>query len=227
MKNIKNFTIIILFIIIWSCGDDSNPIEDIPNVQDGEIVPLTVGNEWKYIDSIFNIDGVYTGISYSSVKVTEIVELFINGEKNTLYTWKWSNSIDSAKFLCANNEFGFNLYGSIRGNDTTIYDPLSLYAKYPINQNETWDWYYNMYVTTQDTAFYTSGSTEVKCLALNKPFLTPFGEIDCIVYEFKDSSETGARTYYSPKLGFIGREEIWHGVTRVKKVLSEVKIIDK
>jgi hypothetical protein len=228
MKITKIILIVISLLISWSCKDDSNPIIDPPVIQEGVIMPLAVGNQWKFVDSLFNQDGVFTGIKNTRLEITESVQLNIDGKLKPYYNWQWfddsSSTLDSSKLLCANSENGFYFFAGIHGEDTTIFNQPSLYAKYPIKENETWNWHFNMYVTTADTGFYTVVSYEMNCISINKSIETPFGKIDCIVYEYIDSSISGARNYYVPNVGLVGREEIWHGVIRVKKLLREANI---
>ena len=223
----KKLFLFFLCLIFCNCSDDSNPVI---NEKELEVIqPLEVGNEWNYIDSSFNAIGEFIGISYSKLMITGSSTIKLNNKNKLVYYWNWfdnnNEQPESSKWLCGNRGDGFYFYGFITENDTVYFEP-TLYAKYPIDNNDEWNYYSYMYFQDQDTSYLYKDTLLQTCISTNKILNTPSGKLDCIVYRYEGGFFSETEMYFSKGLGYVASIGKINGVIRFKKVLNSNIILD-
>lgn len=173
----KNLISGIICCIVLSAGCSDAPSG--PSAA-GQIIPLEVGNYWIYSYRKFDSAG---GISYS-MEWTEAVDsdTVIDGER--LYSIRDIVSM----FI------GFKQYYVNRSDGVYCYspgsEPLSLYIKYPVQQNE-------LIVRRYDTLRVINAMQKTE---------TPAGWFYCVVYQSVHTLSTGPvyeTTYYCPGIGKV------------------------
>ena len=124
------FLSIILFLLFFLVCNSDNPTS--PS-DDSLIMPISVGNHWTYIDSIF-----YDNIPKSDTSKTGIIgEMTIqhNNETHNVYFFnnynKETGEPDISNWLIKNEKNGIWEYGIMTSKDTLIASNLAI--KYPVS----------------------------------------------------------------------------------------------
>ena len=206
-------------IIVFSeaCGS-KNPVKppsllDLPDQLNTDVlVPLTVGNFWKYEYSVAK------GLSRELVpSVTYTWRVFSDTLLNFLGQEYAASIIGSespraAKWFDANGEAGLYDMGRISflrgkdGPDTLV--TRSVWRKFPIAAGDSFQ--VKLFSFNHSLQKMVPRDTiQVKCLSTNEDFETPVGTFQCYVYQYFEKYEdvfvrTEYREYYAPGIGRIG-----------------------
>jgi len=194
MKYILLFIIFILF----SCSDSPTESKDEPSKD--EIFPLSIGNEWVYVDSIPTSLGWQ--IDSSKISIVDSSTIYFDGDSIKTfhmfdgfnYSWRYSKS-----WLVANDSAGFSYYGTnywIRDNVIG----KSLIYKYPVMAGESWQ-------ALIFFAGFSSVPSDVICLSTNEKFNTPLGDMECHLYRYPVidmDSYSFEYVYVKKGLGIVG-----------------------
>lgn len=189
-------------IEVKSSGISKNICVTGNGIQTSFIHPLTTGNTWTYIDSIFYQDHNLQGLDTSRVGIIGKDSIDFNGQFLEVY---YRNSIDmssnqptGASWLLRNELYGLYSYG-YKENSTGIIH-RSMAFKYPVSVGDNWKTY--AYSSTP-SSWNVVDSVTTTCVAVNEVFKTPAGNFDCFVYKFSYFG-FDFYTYYSKGIGEVG-----------------------
>ena len=218
MRRWEIICITLIFLIaatvFTSCEEeDESPTKPrIPNV----ICPLSVGNYWTYIDSVF-LEGITT-VSESRIDVTGDTVITYEDEDYHVYYWTWYLPAP-CHWLVQNGEEGLWTLGTASDSDTLYY--RTLFAKYPVSSGEVWEksfytcWIYGEIVLV--------GSINAECISVDYTYETPLGTFKCICcHEQYYFNQTLMDFYYYfvPRIGLVSALGYSDGVYTSKKVLT-------
>lgn len=210
---------LILSAVMVSCGGSNN--DNLPAAKD-EILPLEVGNRWRYVVEDFDPQMKEVALDTTQLEISGKRLFDIDGKTEELFYWQWRNldtgNYKTTKWLKANQTDGAWLYGSIKEaeQDTLIYP--SLHIKYPALSGDVW------YVKNSDNKF-----EEYSCKKTEYNLNTFYGDVTCNEYHYKniyrkdisqdfidfynlpkslfDAKDTKIydfKTYYAPNIGYVG-----------------------
>ena len=208
---------VITLISLSACGS-KNPVKpppllDLPDQLNTDVlVPLTVGNFWKYEYS------VATGPSRELAPSDTLTWRVFS---DTLLNWQgkqYAASITGfegprrTRWFEANGDAGFydmgliSFHRNLSRQNTLV--TRSIWRKFPISVGESfqvprYDFSYSL------EKFVPRDTLQVKCLSMNEDFKTPIGTFQCYVYQYFEKLEdvfvrTEHRDYYVPGIGRIG-----------------------
>ena len=199
MKN----TLTVMFIIVLSCISFigcSN--DDAADSNDGVIIPLAVGNYWKFEDAHYDEFGVVSSIDTCILSLDSSTVI----SEDSAYYWAWdTEDYRFFAFLAVNLDDGLYFSGSSHSGVITEYDSPMLLLKFPGSEGETFISYDISY-----TIVNTEALMEV-----------PAGTFTC--YEYVSSTEDNKK-YFSPDSGFIMEKRYSEGVISMERRLIEYDI---
>lgn len=206
----KKVTFLFICTILFFTGckkDSSNP--ETPG-SGTVIVPLAVGNNWIYTDSLFNTStGAFVQAGASKLGITGKQTISYHGQTREVFWWNWynysSNSYSTDNFLVGNESDGFSSYGWAP-NSTPIITERSFAIKYPCSVGDTWQTINYRY--TSQTNYYAHDTEFVTCTSLDQVVATPSGSFHCIVMKRVYSVDKSFTfMYVSPGVGIIATTE--------------------
>ncbi len=183
-KNIISLIAFFGLLIIISCSDNSTKSKDGP-IQSKDLIPLKIGNYWKYKIRTFDKDSNQIRFDNDELVIEQEIEVFgdttIDGEK----FYGMDHWIDRGKYqYFANKDDG--VYG-FQDNFELGVDSISLYYKYPAFVSDK----YNV----------NGGLIEI--ISTNEAVKVPVGEFNCIVYKITDKKGIIVKFYISPGTGYV------------------------
>lgn len=207
-----NLYFMIISIFILGCNKNDNPVNpDENNI--GVIMPLTVGNQWTYIDSTFDENGFLTSVDSSKLGITGKTNIIYNGQSLEVFYWNWidpdNNQPDDGKWLCRNETEGLYFYGG-RFLDSNFVLGKTLSRKYPVNIGDTWE-EINYTYSTVDSSFRIADTSLITCISVNEKFNTIIGEFECYVYNYQrtfGNENDDIYLYFAKDVGFVGYQSI-------------------
>jgi hypothetical protein len=217
-----------LFLIglLSSCGKKGDDQVVNPPIEQTAIVPLVVGNEWRYVDSTFNTDGSVR-IDSSTLAITGKTSVQYQGQTIEVYYWNWIDNRTKLpqdwKWLCRNESDGFCLFGGASSKGTFVLTK-SLDIKFPGSVGDSWQRI--SIVTSGDSTFRLGDTTVVRCLAVSEDLSTPAGALKCYVTHYQRSRTIGSTTtvtdtyvYHVPNIGYVALLAKENGRTAFRKLL--------
>ncbi|HEY4612495.1 MAG TPA: hypothetical protein VII11_05895 [Bacteroidota bacterium] len=218
------YGIVFLVLFVLSCEKNDNPVgDDKADV----IMPLTVGNQWSFIDSTFSTSGAFVRRDSSRLGITGTTSIQYGGATVQVFQWNWFNIqtgvADPWKWLTCNEPDGRYVYGGQSAKGTFVLSK-SLSEKFPVTVGDTW-LRYNI-ITTGDSTFKVRDTLLMRCTALEEPFNTSAGTLKCIVYYYQQPPTIPGTVirdqwlYYVPNLGYVGLVGRQNGVVVFKKTIS-------
>lgn len=188
-----------LLLLFISCSENSTGNEKNNCLKHGPdvLLPLTVGNYWKYKVKHSWTDSVEYAVS-------KMLKLKYEGEELDAYVWGKNN--EDINWLYMNRDDGLYLVGGYTEYDTLIHPVLQY--KYPVNKDETWivpRMVYNLY----ENRFYFKDTLTYTCIDTDFIVTTDMGNFSTYVFLYKlkpadDVLENELYyNYYSPSYGFI------------------------
>lgn len=186
------YMLIFITIFIISCSDEKDKNEPIDYNTNG-IIPLKIGNYWKYESQTYFTKDSLPTYSYDNLSV--FGDTNIDGTK-----YYFVLNINNEYTASTNKEDGYyyHSFDNIKNNDF-------LYYRYPCNIGDKWDM----------VIFSDEDLDEKYCIvkSLNKVVTVPFGTFECINYEVSEVQRYQHLTmidiysyYISPGVGFIKLE---------------------
>jgi len=204
----KLFYIIVVGLVFFGCSQSTESTPE-PNI----IWNLQVGNNWTYIDSVFNNGNVQIESFYNEIIKQIVIEY--QGEEITLSCLveesinDYSNNRTIISNLYSNDTDGLFHYGRLYETGDSIYYEISknLLFKYPVEVGEIWSF-------DNDT---------VECIGKQTDLLTPYGNFRCHVYKLIKDDEN--ITYYCvPYIGIVGLINEYNDDSFRKRLLSYFNI---
>ncbi len=201
-----------LWIFISGCNKNDNPTA--PTTSRDVIMPLSVGNQWIYIqtDSIWVsgqiiLDTVTWQITHDTTIQNEKWYVLEESRLYPLFPVPGDNSVKNRSAIFINRADG--LWIGPHGPGLPFSPYLSV--KYPASVNDSWqlprwDYYDPQYSPT--------------VISTNAPVDVPAGQFICSEIEYKDSlNHVLGKSYYAINIGFI-KNESGLGMTRRLELLS-------
>lgn len=193
-----------------SCSDNSTKSTDDP-IQSKDLIPLKIGNYWKYEIRTFDKDSNQIQFDTGELVIEQEIEVFrdtmINGDKY----YGIEHLVDKSKHqYFANKEDG--VYGFQDHFELGIDDSISLYFKYPASVGDIYN--------------FIEGSIEI--ISTNETVKVLVGEFNCIVYKITDKKGVLVKFYISPGTGYV--KIYFNGTTLDGGDLSDIfiwELVDK
>ncbi len=189
---------IILFLVVQvalllsatiyvGCGENDT---SGPTKPEDAIVPLSVGNYWAYVDTVFD-SGVVTQVDSYKVGVTGTTTITHSDRIYEVFLVKpfdmETDQPNDYASLRRNESDGLWSFGTMSSMHTRIV--RSLLVKYPVSVGDTWQ---HAYIET----------SRVECVAVNEEYETPAGTFKCHVYKFQ-TPHYDIYSYYVPTIGAV------------------------
>jgi len=234
LKALCGFLILSATIISCSGGNNNLPAEK------DEILPLEVGNRWRYVVEDFDPQGKDVAIDTTQLEISGKRLFDIDNNSEELFYWQWRNldtgNYETTKWLKANQSDGAWLYGVIHEaeKDTLLYP--SLHIKYPVLSGDIW------YVKNSENKF-----DEYSCTKTEYNLNTFYGDVKCNEYHYqnisrgsitrdfiefynlpealfslkKDTTIYDFKLYYSPNIGYVGLKVYVNGELKYQQLLLD------
>ncbi|MFP4458436.1 MAG: hypothetical protein ACLFSQ_02470 [Candidatus Zixiibacteriota bacterium] len=214
------FALVIMAFMSFSCAEDDE------NVYKGEIIPLEIGNCWRYSVEYFSEGDSFPDFEYiqyisdtATINDTfcHVVEIAME-DSSIIRKELWSHLNDHIYRI-----------GIIDEGDTMILRPLESIIKYPVSFGD------RFFVDTLHTYFGDIDSLFWTVTKLDVDINTPAGEFDCIEYYYHNFSysEVGGNIdtvfneiwlYFAPDFGVIAKEASYNQSPHYKEELIEFLI---
>ncbi|MDL1867658.1 hypothetical protein FBR06_10600 [Betaproteobacteria bacterium PRO4] len=191
---------------------------DLPEELNTDVlVPLTVGNWWRYETTTYRLGSNEPGRKDSSMwRIHADTLLTYEGQSFTAAISGWyyekEDIVHDTRWLYINDSAGLNIGGGITSHDTMITKYIE--RKYPVNVGDAWEFQELLYGIFQGQGkfAFSEYTVHVSCLATDQPFETSVGVFQCHVYHFKIPIEDVYTkreyfVYYVPGIGRVGWEE--------------------
>jgi hypothetical protein len=176
MNIFKLVLVLSVFLLLVSCDEVAEPTK----IETQLLMPLKVGNEWTYTDTIFEDSKVTVEDFRYLVTRLENVNIGYKQYKAfvlTAYNTK-NEQVVQEFFTC--NSIGLYNYGSETDPFNLIYRDLLL--KYPVSVGERWNTYYHYF--TPSTHRFSHDTCTVECLSIKEQITVPAGTFKCVKYQY-------------------------------------------
>lgn len=206
---IKRLVVILVFTMpLFSCNN-TEPEEVIkPEFENNGLLPLKVGNYWKYKVEFLKSDGsfFYDGLPFE----IRINRQTVKNEMVPYYSRVYvdqNGKADTLEWLFRNKSDGLYLLGGRAKRDSLF--TSTLYLKFPVTKGEFWFFQgivYNNYIEK----FELNSSFKYTCVSTDSTFQTPIGTFSCIVFHHREKQaydvleEIDVYEFYTKQLGLIG-----------------------
>ncbi|MBO6622664.1 MAG: hypothetical protein JJ892_06515 [Balneola sp.] len=190
----------------------------------GELVPLAVGNYWKY-ESTY-LDVIRDTIRY---EVTAKVEVPIGDTSYTAYAANFvpfPPDLEPYYWLRRNGEQGLYSMGGVSGADTLFINEVEY--KLPSEVGETIETPQISY-SFDRFEFYISDTLSITLIDDDREIFTPAGKFECFVYNFILSAGDDVEErfdyylFYSLGIGLVKQEERGKSSQNIKSELILIK----
>ncbi|MGB2868591.1 MAG: hypothetical protein WBD36_09080 [Bacteroidota bacterium] len=219
---VKIVMVVAVLAALWGCKKDNNPVA---NNTPSYIIPLAVGNQWDYVDSLFNSTGGFLRVDSSSLRIVGKTTVQYQSQSQDVYYWNWLNNLtkqpSASSWLTANESDGNYGIGGISSKGTFVL-ARTLWAKYPSNVGDSWQ-RANISLNG-DSTFSISDTSTVTVLAVNEVFPTRTGNLTCYVYNYQREGTVSTSVYYSIDIGYVGVIVRSNGYVTFKKTLRSFKL---
>lgn len=205
MKLLKVICLLFLISMI-GCNKNESPVSpDNTAANAGVILPLAVGNEWIYIDSVFTAAGTPESIDTVKLGISGKTNIVYQGKSVEVFYWNWydGNQPDELKWLCRNEDGGCYSYGLQMANNKFL-PGKTQWLKYPVNVGDSWEMV--SYAVTDSTT-YTVDTILYSCRSVTEKFKTLKGEMECHVYYSRSDAEGHKYEqfmYFAKNVGYVG-----------------------
>ncbi len=188
---------IILFLLIvvmqFGCKNNQSPTTSItPPIQSAPFMPLTIGNHWEYVDSIFYSPDTITVIRFSwAIVGTQKILSGVDSIEASILRITRDDTI-SYNYFYKNNLEGLTQYSSAELESPGHYGVRTLLLKFPMTQGDAW------------VANRGDVSEHLCCPSSDTLVATRFGIFHSFVVRSGPGSPWYADEYYKEGLGLIG-----------------------
>jgi hypothetical protein len=202
--------------VLLSCDPGLGPREE--PMTTGRIMPLAVGNYWRYkeVHASGSVDTV-------TVIVDTVLVLSINRKSTTVYALRWGGFADY--WLSSEQPDGLHDNGALSAYDSLLQDYVR--RAIPVRAGQMWT-LPQVVVSYPSEQFSVSGTVAVKCVSISASFDTDIGRFDCILYrEYRDTDTTSTTyvdTYYARDIGCVGYEFCYNTVVGERRLLIAYKV---
>lgn len=213
----KYFSLIVmLFLIVFAgCKKDDSPVSQDTSAV---LMPLSVGNQWVYVDSIFTESGALDIVDTVTLGITGKRTVVYEGKNVEVFYWNWiyKGVADQLIWLCRNESDGLNSYG-LQASESNYVLKKSQWLKFPVNVGESWKNY--SFVYSDSTKTFTADTSLYTCTSVNEKVKTAKGEYECYSYLLRRVFPEGTYEIYmymSKNVGYVGLVTKINGVIREK-----------
>ncbi len=207
----KLIVVPMLMVLVFSCNNIEPEEIVIHETENNGLVPLKVGNYWKYKVDWLKEDGSfsYAGWPYEAKITGQILSSLAQNDRpryKRVYVNKFGN-VDPFEWFYRNEEDGLYLMGGKNTNDSAFVKLL--YLKYPVKKGETW-LYTDLFFDVYEEKYILDEPIQYTCIDTAAIFDTPLGSFKCIVYYCREeiasdvSAEHDVYSYYAPNIGLVG-----------------------
>ena len=185
---------------------------DLPDVLNTDVlVPLTVGNWWKYETTTFIPSPEPDRKDSLMLRIFEDTLVTYKGQSFLAAVRGWyiekEDIVRDRRWLYMNNNEGLNIVGGVSKYDTISTKYVE--RKFPVNAGDSWK---IQELEFEPFQWVFSDTVVVNCIATDEPFETPAGTFQCYVYRYIKPLQhaSGKRehfVYYTPGIGMVGWEE--------------------
>jgi hypothetical protein len=213
-----SFIAVLFLILISGCKKDDSPVnQDTTAV----IMPLAVGNQWVFIDSVFNESGALALVDTATLGITGKKNVAYEGKSVEVFYWNWiyKETPDPIIWLCRNDAEGLNSYGLL-ASDSSYSLKKSQWIKYPAAVGDSWKNY--SFVYDDSAKFFLPDTSVYSCVSTNEKIKTAKGEMECYNYNFKRIFSDGnydLNMYFVKNVGYVGLTIKINGVVRERYFL--------
>jgi hypothetical protein len=182
-----------------SCTQVNEPVVEVPK----ELMPLTVGNRWRYLSGLFNPPDT------TVLEITRRIPVTIEGvayEASAYKYYRQGGAVSDVEWLHWNGDDGLYWLGGISDADTLLLKKLGF--KYPAEVGESWP-VPTMAYSSSDRRFYVRDTLTFHVVSTKEELETPAGKFECFVYRFSRKPAPDVLAYwnyfeyYSPGLGWV------------------------
>jgi hypothetical protein len=207
------FLILVAAVVLVTCSEDEEtPTQPEPT---GVLVPLTVGNTWEYIDTMYT--GGNNG-TVSTIVVTADTTVTVGTTDYDCHVWRWHGGMFSepTDYLVRNESNGLWNLGVMCPSDAQFFRVM--WAKYPASTADTWSKTFagcvfgSVMAIPGDADFVESGYS----------YATPAGTFSCYRYHERYVGPSTVDVYYYivPDIGVVGMETFSDGALSTQKWLT-------
>lgn len=169
-----------------------------PPAMDSQIMPLAIGNSWKFVDSLFNIDGSKETYTFSW-RVSGLERILAGSDSIDVHIVELGPSYAGIMYLRAESD-GLCGYSSGENSSPGHYNLRTILVKYPITVGDSF---------VGDHGDYKDRHT---CLSVDTLLVTPVGQFRCIMVRNNPGGTWYTDIFYRPGVGKMG--EIAYDLTR-------------
>ena len=217
---------------------------DVEKGSEKQILPLTIGLKWDYLDSFHTLNKVDT----SSLTVKSLYTGTVTGVKGPIFRLRWSGlsgikgTNDTVDYLFSNSDSGLIQVGGASSTVVYDYSPM-LFARYPVSAKSSWKYQNLEYNTEMQRFFLDTTMNSISCVIPETVVRVPAGVFLCVHYQYEtkyliNKSEKrlisvpvsnradtlvtlNVNLYYCPGVGYV-KNETFIGATKVfTKVLNK------
>ena len=217
---VLNFIAMLFLILTVGCKKDDGPVSQVDSSAD-VIVPLAVGNQWTYIDSIYTVSGTFEKVDTIKLGITGKRTVIYEGKSTDVFYWNWytDNKPDTTVWLCRNEAGGCFGYG-MQYSESNYIISKTPWLKFPASVGDSWKslgYSYN-----DSTRTYTADTSIYTCTSINEKLKTAKGEMESYVFNTQYSysgQKYSLDMYFVKNIGYVGLVLKIDGVIVEKYVL--------
>jgi hypothetical protein len=182
-----------------TCTQVTAPVTELPK----ELMPLTVGNKWRYLSGLFNPPD--TTIFEITRKMPVTIDSVTYDASAYIY-YRQGGTKPEFEWLHWNGADGLYWLGGVSGRDSLFIKKLGF--KYPAEVGESWLVPILAY-SRSDERFYIRDTLTFHVIATDEEIETPAGKFKCYVYKYRRRPAPDVFAYwnyllyYSPGIGSV------------------------
>ncbi len=195
MNIFKLVLVLSTIIFLVSCDEISEPAK----IESQLLMPLKIGNEWTYTDSVFEESSVKVeDIKYLVTRFDDVNIGYKQYKTFVLTGFNTKNEQVVQEFYSCNSTGLYN-YGSENEPFKMLYRDLLL--KYPVLVNERWNTYFHYF--SPISYRFSHDTCSVECLSIKEQITVPAGNFKCVKYQYTLNTGVKAVEYWSEGVGMI------------------------
>jgi hypothetical protein len=216
-KFVQNASIIIFITIsLLSCSNSTKVI-----TESKDLIPLRIGNEWIYTDSIFDNGKVTTKEATGRITKLNTVKFDFKEYKYFTQTEYDSQNKQVGRIFIGNEPDGLYNYGSKTEPEFISFRDLLL--RYPVELNSSWNTIYHFF---DDVRYHFYDDTcDVKCVAVKELITVPAGTFSCYKYQYTLKDDIKIEEYWKIGTGMVAYIKYEKDVLMYKRVLKTLNLV--
>lgn len=229
----KRLLVLFALIALMHCGPNNNVGNDI-SLDISQLMPLTAGNTWYYVDTIWTHDtsGTKYSVQQTTLRSNGEMKITYKGNEALGYHLEWAPKNDnSVSRLVTSTSGNLSLIAAFAEDDTVITNGEQLLYKLNASSGSEWTSMIPLYNT--EIGIFSIDSVEFRCTNDNTTLKTPYNEYTTIAYSYSfvqtiEGSTTPTTLkiidYFVPGIGLVGSIHKVGSKTTRKMLLSNVTL---